>query len=196
MTGNKRRGLADFLGKELKSAPVTPSPLAAPKSVPSRVQPEEPPRPRKAPPAPAPVAAPVAEVTVEVAPSLERAVTLEVTESVSPEVPAAARPGATESVSSRVPTGLTESVSSRVPEGDDPSLPRYLRLTRKEVRFREDQLDALDRVVRRLVRARRGGGERITENTLVRVAVDLLLERADALSGATEAELLRSLRGK
>jgi hypothetical protein len=75
-------------------------------------------------------------------------------------------------------------------------LPRYLRLTRKEVRFREDQLDALDRVVRRLVRARRGGGERITENTLVRVAVDLLLERADALSGGTEAELLRSLRGK
>jgi hypothetical protein len=87
-------------------------------------------------------------------------------------------------------------VSSRAPEGDDPSLPRYLRLTRKEVRFREDQLDALDRVVRRLVRARRGGGERITENTLVRVAVDLLLERADALSGGTEAELLRSLRGK
>jgi hypothetical protein len=75
-------------------------------------------------------------------------------------------------------------------------LPRYLRLTRKEVRFREDQLDALDRVVRRLVRARRGGSERITENTLVRVAVDLLLERADALSGGTEAELLRSLRGK
>ena len=50
--------------------------------------------------------------------------------------------------------------------------------------------------MRRLVRARRGGGERITENTLVRVAVDLLLERADALNGGTEAELLRSLRGK
>lgn len=161
MTGNKRRGLADFLGKELRSTPVTPS---APKSVTSRVQPAVTARPRKEPPAPAPEV----EVTVEVAPSLERAVTLEV----------------------------TESVSDRLPAGDDPSLPRYLRLTRKEVRFREDQLDALDRVVRRLVRARRGGGERITENTLVRVAVDLLLERADALSGGTEAELLRSLRGK
>lgn len=192
MTGNKRRGLADFLGKELKSSPVASAP---PKSVTSRVQPVVAPRPRKEPPAPEPEV----EVTVEVAPSLERAVTLEVTESVSPEAPAVAV-GATESVSHRVPTvvpsGVTESVSSRVPEGDDPSLPRYLRLTRKEVRFREDQLDALDRVVRRLVRARRGGGERITENTLVRVAVDLLLARADALSGATEAELLRSLRGK
>jgi hypothetical protein len=181
VTGNKRRGLADFLGKELKSSPVTPSPLAAPKSVTSRVPPVVTARPRKE---PVVVEPPAGEVTVEVAPSLERAVTLEVTESVSPEVPAA------------VTSGVTESVSSRAPEGDDPSLPRYLRLTRKEVRFREDQLDALDRVVRRLVRARRGGGERITENTLVRVAVDLLLERADALSGGTEAELLRSLRGK
>ena len=187
MTGNKRRGLADFLGKELKSSPVASAP---PKSVTSRVQPAVAVRPRKDPPAAEPPAAdppaaepPAVEVTVEVAPSLERAVTLEVTESVRPEAPAVA-------------SGVTESVSSRVPEGDDPSLPRYLRLTRKEVRFREDQLDALDRVVRRLVRARRGGGERITENTLVRVAVDLLLERADALSGGTEAELLRSLRGK
>nr|MBK7066638.1 hypothetical protein [Deltaproteobacteria bacterium] len=69
-------------------------------------------------------------------------------------------------------------------------------MTRKEVRFREEQLDALDRAVRRLMRARKGAAERITENTLVRVAVDLLLERADALSGSTEAELLRSARRK
>lgn len=189
MTGNKRRGLADFLGKELKSVPAAPA-SAPSKSVTSRVQPQGAPRSRREPPSPEPVA----EVTVEVAPSLERAVTLEVTDSVSPDV-SVVKPGAAESVSHRVPVA-TESVGSRVPAGEDPSLPRYLRLTRKEVRFREDQLDALDRVVRRLVRARRGGGERITENTLVRVAVDLLLERADALSGATEAELLRSLRGK
>ena len=86
---------------------------------------------------------------------------------------------------------VTDSGTDRV----DP-VPPYLRLTRKEVRFREEQLDALDRAVRRLMRARKGAAERITENTLVRVAVDLLLERADALSGGTEAELLRSLRGK
>lgn len=105
--------------------------------------------------------------------------------------PAEAAVGVTESVSSGVTPGVTDSQSSGVTE-----LPPYLRLTRKEVRFREEQLEALDRVVRRLVRARRGGGERITENTLVRVAVDLLLERADELVGASEAELLRALRQK
>jgi hypothetical protein len=73
--------------------------------------------------------------------------------------------------------------------------PRYLQLTRKEVRFRDDHLEALDKLARRLQRARRGHpGERITENTLVRVAVAALLERADDLMGRTEAELLESLR--
>lgn len=72
--------------------------------------------------------------------------------------------------------------------------PRYLQLTRKEVRFRDDHLEALDKLARRLQRARRGHtGERITENTLVRVAVAALLQRADDLMGKTEAELLESL---
>lgn len=72
--------------------------------------------------------------------------------------------------------------------------PRYLQLTRKEVRFRDDHLEALDKLARRLQRARRGhAGERITENTLVRVAVAALLQRADDLRGRTEAELLESL---
>lgn len=72
--------------------------------------------------------------------------------------------------------------------------PRYLQLTRKEVRFRDDHLEALDKLARRLQRARRGHpGERITENTLVRVAVAALLQRADDLMGRTEAELLESL---
>lgn len=84
---------------------------------------------------------------------------------------------------------VTESVSSEVP--------LYQRLTRKEVRFRDDQLEELDRLARRLSRAKRGaGGERITENTLVRVAVDLLLRRADAIAGETEAEILRSASEK
>ena len=119
---------------------------------------------------------------MEVSPALERAVTLEVTDSGSDRVSPEARAQTLE---------VTDSGSDR-PGG----VPPYLRLTRKEVRFREAQLDVLDRTVRRLMRARRGGGERITENTLVRVAVDLLLERADELTGATEAELLRSLRRK
>jgi hypothetical protein len=76
-----------------------------------------------------------------------------------------------------------------------PTSPLYLQLTRKEVRFHDDQLEALDRLARRLQRERRGRpGERITENTLVRVAVAALLKRADELTGATEAELLEVMQ--
>jgi hypothetical protein len=86
-------------------------------------------------------------------------------------------------------------------EGDDeaePGEPLYMRLTRKEVRFRDEQLEGLHRTVRKLARARRGAAtiasERITENTLVRAAVDLLLQHADELGGHDEASLLESLR--
>jgi hypothetical protein len=39
----------------------------------------------------------------------------------------------------------------------------------------------------------KGAGERITENTLVRLAIDLLLANAGQLQGSTEDELRRSL---
>jgi hypothetical protein len=57
------------------------------------------------------------------------------------------------------------------------SLPPYLTYVRKECRLRPDQLDALTALARRLNRERKGKGERITENTLIRWAVDLLLEK-------------------
>lgn len=77
----------------------------------------------------------------------------------------------------------------------DKSEPLYLRLTRKDVRFRDEQLGALHALARRLSKARRGAkGERITDNTLVRVAVDLLLLHGDELAGANEPALLESLR--
>jgi len=66
-------------------------------------------------------------------------------------------------------------------------------MERKEARIRLDQADALAQLTRRLNRARGGGGERITDNTLIRVAVDLLLARSDRLGGATEDELRESL---
>ena len=72
--------------------------------------------------------------------------------------------------------------------------PLYLRLVRKEARLREEQYAALTQHARRLSRARRGQGARITENTLIRIAVDMLLERIDKASGADEAELLESLK--
>ncbi len=54
--------------------------------------------------------------------------------------------------------------------------PPYLTYVRKECRLRPDQLDALTALARRLNRERRGKGERITENTLIRWAVDRLLQ--------------------
>jgi len=71
--------------------------------------------------------------------------------------------------------------------------PRYLQLERKEARIRLDQADALAHMTRRLNRARSGGGERITDNTLIRVAVDVLLEQSSRLVGTTEEELRQSL---
>lgn len=75
----------------------------------------------------------------------------------------------------------------------EPELPRYLQLERKETRLRADQINDLTMLARQLNRTRAGTGERITENTLIRVAVDMLLASGETLSGATEAELRNSV---
>lgn len=76
--------------------------------------------------------------------------------------------------------------------------PKYQQLRRRESRVHHDQADALTLLTRRLNKARRQPdgttvGERITDNTLLRVAIDLLLARSDDLRGTTEAELAASL---
>jgi hypothetical protein len=71
--------------------------------------------------------------------------------------------------------------------------PKWKRLERKELRLRADQLDDLARLRRSLNRQRGGEGERITENTLIRVAVDVLLTQSDRLRGSTEDELRESV---
>ncbi|MDF2506228.1 MAG: hypothetical protein K0Q52_87 [Microbacterium sp.] len=78
-------------------------------------------------------------------------------------------------------------------DGADRSAPMYARLTRKETRVREDQYAALGAVARALMRRRQVRTERITENTLIRVAIDALLARKDSLHGSTEAELRESV---
>ena len=83
--------------------------------------------------------------------------------------------------------------SSVTPEVTEPQGPKWQRLERKELRLRADQLDELARLRRALNRQRGGEGERITENTLIRVAVDMLLGRADRLRGSTEDELRKSV---
>lgn len=66
---------------------------------------------------------------------------------------------------------------------------------RKECRLRAEQFTALSGLERRLSRAKRGrDGPRITANTLIRVAVDLLLEHGDRLTAVNEAALLTELR--
>ena len=75
-----------------------------------------------------------------------------------------------------------------------PSTPLYQRMARKEARVREDQYVALSRLVQVLGRRRTvRSGPRLTENTLIRVGIDLLLERADRLVGNSEAELRASV---
>lgn len=83
-------------------------------------------------------------------------------------------------------TQLTDSRSNRVP--------KYLSLERKEVRLPSEHIDELTRIVRRLNRQKRGKDERITENTLIRIAVALLVEAGDEISGNNEQELLQSCR--
>jgi hypothetical protein len=79
---------------------------------------------------------------------------------------------------------------------EPPPLPLYLELTRKEARFRQDQLNDLTTLTRQLNRRRASTGDRITDNTLIRVAVDMMLRVADSLDGATEAELLQAVSAK
>jgi hypothetical protein len=74
-----------------------------------------------------------------------------------------------------------------------PGLPKYLRLERKELLIWPDQITNLSILARVLNRNRKGAGERITTNTLIRVAVALLLSRSQDLAGTTEEELRRSL---
>ncbi|MFS0746891.1 hypothetical protein ABC304_07600 [Microbacterium sp. 1P10UB] len=77
----------------------------------------------------------------------------------------------------------------------DPSFagdgPMYATLVRKDVRLRADQTVALTALMRGLMRRRTTRTERITENTLIRVAIDALLHSMDTLQGSTEDELRR-----
>ena len=78
--------------------------------------------------------------------------------------------------------------------GVPPRVPKYLALERKEARLRGDQVDSLASLARRVNRQKPSrGGERITENTLIRVAVDWLLSQEDYVGGSTEEEIRRGL---
>ncbi|MER6257815.1 hypothetical protein ABT224_41510 [Streptomyces sp. NPDC001584] len=71
---------------------------------------------------------------------------------------------------------------------------KYLTLERKEVRLRASQLSDLAELRRQVSAQRTKKTEIITDNTLIRIAVDFLLTQgAGRLKGNTEEELRRSL---
>ena len=83
------------------------------------------------------------------------------------------------------------SPAPRVPK---PRVPKYLALERKEARLRGDQVDSLASLARRVNRQKAlRGGERSTENTLIRVAVDWLISQEEYVGGSTEEEIRRGL---
>ncbi|WP_199295602.1 hypothetical protein [Cyanobacterium aponinum] len=97
-----------------------------------------------------------------------------------------------EKIAFSTPTKYQISEDDSLSEKEE-KLPKYLTLVRKEARLREEQLDDLTILVRKLNRSRKAKGERITENTLIRLAVDLLLQQKSSLTGINEEELRQSL---
>ncbi|MCD9904470.1 hypothetical protein LUR56_39260 [Streptomyces sp. MT29] len=98
--------------------------------------------------------------------------------------------------------GVPESVSTEVRESQTPVLPesvtpggggpKWAGLERKEARLRADQVEALAALRRRVSAQRTNRSEIITDNTLIRIAVDLLLSQGERLTGDTETELTHS----
>lgn len=78
-------------------------------------------------------------------------------------------------------------------ETPDDDTPRYKTFTRTEARLRPDQVTALGDLRRHVAANRANRTERFTDNTLLRVAVDLLLAHREQLHGDTEAQLRASL---
>ncbi len=184
-----KRSLSDLLDVdqgELATEPArTPTMLAVAPALPVDQPIEEP--------------APVVEVIAEP----EAAAPQDADAAALPSIPDPAASAAAEQPSA--PTALPgKSARSRTPSParsikaapEPPPLPLYLELTRKEARFRQDQLNDLTTLTRQLNRRRASTGERITDNTLIRVAVDMMLKVADSLDGATEAELLQAVSAK
>jgi hypothetical protein len=90
---------------------------------------------------------------------------------------------------------VLNSITPTLATPETPPLPKYLTLENKAVRLRSDQIDALAALSKSLNRSRKSQGERITENTLIRIAIDLLLTHGP-IHGTTEEEIRDNLLGK
>ena len=93
----------------------------------------------------------------------------------------------------RVPVRTAIVKQNTEPVAGDPVTPAYLRFVRKETRLREEQQNQLTLQARRLNRAKKTVGARITENSLIRVAVDLFLAQVDRAVGDDEDAIRKSI---
>ncbi len=128
----------------------------------------------------------VGENATPAAPMAEPRKGAEETEPAVPEV--AAKPA-------RPPSRVAPRIEKQTAEllAEDPGTPAYLRYVRKETRLREDQQNQLTLQARRLNRAKKNHGSRITENSLIRVAVDLMLAKIDRAAGDDEDAIRASM---
>ncbi|MGA7955265.1 MAG: hypothetical protein WCA07_17270 [Gloeobacterales cyanobacterium] len=90
---------------------------------------------------------------------------------------------------------VLNSITPTLSNPETPPLPKYLTLENKAVRLRSQQIDDLAALSKALNRSRKSQGERITENTLIRIAIDLLLTHDD-ISGTTEEEIKANVLGR
>lgn len=87
-----------------------------------------------------------------------------------------------------------------LPESGSPGVPesrsaKWREMERKEALLRPDQIAHLGALLRTVKGQRTVRGERLTENTLIRVALDLLFAHEAALTGNSEEELRASVGG-
>lgn len=104
-----------------------------------------------------------------------------------------APPDASEPAPAATPGVTASPERGSSPAKDQPLQAGYKAFERKETRLRRDQYSDLTEQARRLNRVKRMGTPRITENTLIRVAIDLLLDQRETLRGDTEDEIRRSV---
>jgi hypothetical protein len=91
------------------------------------------------------------------------------------------------------PRAAQPASGDRRPRAGTENLPIHQRLMRVEAKLWPDQLRELTDLRREVMAARTEKAERITDNTLIRVAIELLLAHRDDLTGNTEAELRASV---
>jgi len=96
---------------------------------------------------------------------------------------------AAKTASPKVQNSKTPNPEPDASVGEGSGGPKYMSLVPKEARLREDQIAALNDLARTLARNRSNKTERITSNTLIRIAIDRLLADAGNLTGDDENQL-------